>query len=171
MRFKPAWFRHDLLTLLDLLKQGKIKPLIAQRLPLDEARRAHEMLGEGGVLGKIVLLPNGVAEKAPPGMNLPIARIDVRCRGMTRTVPTRANAQARRQARPTSPALAAGPSQARTDVRCTPARDRYADIPLRQPCALTDIDIRLFLRGSVQRGSMHYHRHYRCASGCRSNVE
>src|SRR5215467_7951403 len=59
MRFKPAWFRHDLLMLLDLLKQGKIKPLIAQRLPLDEAQRAHEMLGEGGVLGKIVLLPNG----------------------------------------------------------------------------------------------------------------
>jgi NADPH2:quinone reductase len=59
MRFKPAWFRQDLLTLLDLLKQGKIKPLIAQRLSLDEARRAHEMLGEGGVLGKIVLLPNG----------------------------------------------------------------------------------------------------------------
>jgi NADPH2:quinone reductase len=59
MRFKPAWFRHDLLTLLDLLKQGKIKPLIAQRLPLEEARRAHEMLGQGGVLGKIVLMPNG----------------------------------------------------------------------------------------------------------------
>jgi len=59
MRLKPAWFRQDLLTLLDLLEQGKIKPLIAQRLPLQEARRAHEMLGEGGVLGKIVLLPNG----------------------------------------------------------------------------------------------------------------
>jgi NADPH2:quinone reductase len=59
MRIKPVWFRHDLLTLLDLLKQGEIKPLIAQRLPLEEARRAHEMLGEGGVLGKIVLLPNG----------------------------------------------------------------------------------------------------------------
>jgi NADPH2:quinone reductase len=59
MRIKPAWFRHDLLTLLDLLKQGKIKPLIAQRLPLQDARRAHEMLGEDGVLGKIVLLPNG----------------------------------------------------------------------------------------------------------------
>jgi len=58
MRFKPAWFRDDLLTLLDLLRQGKIKPLIAQRLPLEQARRAHEMLGEGGVLGKIVLLPN-----------------------------------------------------------------------------------------------------------------
>jgi NADPH:quinone reductase len=58
MRFKPAWFRHDLLTLLDLLKQGKIKPLIAHRLPLEAARRAHKMLGEGGVFGKIVLVPN-----------------------------------------------------------------------------------------------------------------
>jgi NADPH2:quinone reductase len=59
MRFKPAWFHHDLLTLLELLKAGEIKPLIAQRLPLEEARRAHELLGAGGVLGKIVLLPNG----------------------------------------------------------------------------------------------------------------
>jgi len=58
MRFKPARFRHDLLTLLDLLKDGKIKPLIAERLPLEGARRAHEMIGEGGVLGKIVLMPN-----------------------------------------------------------------------------------------------------------------
>jgi NADPH2:quinone reductase len=59
MRFRPAWFRHDLLTLMDLLKEGKIKPLIAERMPLEGARRAHEMLGEGGVLGKIVLAPNG----------------------------------------------------------------------------------------------------------------
>lgn len=58
MRFKPAWFRQDLATLLALLERGKIKPIIAQRLPLEEARRAHEMLGEGGVVGKIVLLPN-----------------------------------------------------------------------------------------------------------------
>ena len=42
-----------------MLKQAKIKPLIAQRLPLEKARCAHEMTGEGGVLGKIVLLPNG----------------------------------------------------------------------------------------------------------------
>ena len=46
-------------TLLNLLKEGKIKPLIAQRLPIEEARRAHEMLGEGGVFGKVVLLPHG----------------------------------------------------------------------------------------------------------------
>jgi NADPH2:quinone reductase len=59
MRLKPAWFRDDLLTLFDLLRQNKIKPLIAQRLALREARHAHELLGLGGVIGKIVLLPNG----------------------------------------------------------------------------------------------------------------
>ena len=59
MRLKPAWFRRDLLALFDLLQQKKIKPLIARRLPLCEARRAHELLGRGGVIGKIVLMPNG----------------------------------------------------------------------------------------------------------------
>ena len=59
MRLKPAWFRQDLLTLFDLLQQKKIKPLIAQRLPLCQARHAHELLGNGGVIGKIVLVPNG----------------------------------------------------------------------------------------------------------------
>jgi NADPH:quinone reductase-like Zn-dependent oxidoreductase len=59
MRIKPAWFRQDLMTLLDLLKEGRIRPLIAARLPLEDARLAHEMLGRGGVVGKIVLLPNG----------------------------------------------------------------------------------------------------------------
>ncbi|WP_455377510.1 medium chain dehydrogenase/reductase family protein [Petrachloros mirabilis] len=58
-RLKPAWFREDLIALFDLLKQRKIKPLIAQRLPLAEARQAHESLGKGGVTGKIVLVSNG----------------------------------------------------------------------------------------------------------------
>lgn len=56
-RLRPAWFREDLVTLLDLLRQGKIKPVIAQRLPLPEARQAQELLGKGGVIGKIVLIP------------------------------------------------------------------------------------------------------------------
>ena len=56
-RLKPAWFRKDLLALFDLLQQQKIKPLIAQRLPLSMARSAHELLGKGGVIGKIVLVP------------------------------------------------------------------------------------------------------------------
>jgi NADPH2:quinone reductase len=58
-RLKPAMFRQDLIALLDLLQQKKIKPLIAQRFPLTEARQAHEMLGTGGVTGKIVLVSNG----------------------------------------------------------------------------------------------------------------
>jgi NADPH:quinone reductase len=58
-RLKPALFRQDLIALFDLLRQQKIKPLIAQRFPLAEARVAHELLGKGGVTGKIVLVCNG----------------------------------------------------------------------------------------------------------------
>ena len=58
-RLRPAWFRHDLIALFDLLQQHKIKPLIAQRLLLAEARQAHELLGKGGVTGKIMLVVNG----------------------------------------------------------------------------------------------------------------
>src|SRR5262249_40981378 len=47
-RFRPAWFRQDLETLFDLLQQKKIKPLIAQRIPLVETRHAHELLGKEG---------------------------------------------------------------------------------------------------------------------------
>lgn len=56
MRLKPALFRHDLITLFKLLHEHKIKPVIAQRFPLTEARQAHEMLGKGSVTGKIVLV-------------------------------------------------------------------------------------------------------------------
>jgi len=62
-RLKPAQFRQDLLALLDFLRQQKIKPLIAHRFPLAEARRAQELLGKGGVIGKIVLTGNG--DEAP----------------------------------------------------------------------------------------------------------
>ena len=46
-------------TLLGLHQQQQIKLLIARRLRLAEARHAHELLGQGGVTGKIVLVPNG----------------------------------------------------------------------------------------------------------------
>jgi NADPH2:quinone reductase len=55
-RLRPAWFRADLIALFDLLHQRRIKPLIAGRFPLVEARHAHEVLGKGGVTGKIVLV-------------------------------------------------------------------------------------------------------------------
>src|SRR5512143_1659291 len=58
-RLKPEWFRQDLIALFDLLRQQKIKPLIAQRFPLIKARQAQELLGKGGVTGKIVLVLDG----------------------------------------------------------------------------------------------------------------
>ena len=58
-RLRPSLFRQDLIALFDLLQEKKLKPLIARRLPLAKAREAHEMLGKGGIIGKIVLVPNG----------------------------------------------------------------------------------------------------------------
>jgi NADPH2:quinone reductase len=58
-RLRPDWFRHDLITLLEALRERKIKPIIAQRFPLVEARSAQELLAKGGVTGKIVLVSNG----------------------------------------------------------------------------------------------------------------
>jgi NADPH2:quinone reductase len=55
-RVRPEMFRRDLITLLELLRDKRIQPLIAQRLPLAEARRAQELLEKGGVTGKIVLV-------------------------------------------------------------------------------------------------------------------
>ena len=58
-RLKPTLFRGDLIALLDLLQQKKIKPIVARRFPLAEARQAQELLGKGGVTGKVVLVPGG----------------------------------------------------------------------------------------------------------------
>jgi len=63
-RVRPAWFRGDLMALFELLRRRKIAPLIAERCPLGEARRAHELLGTGGVTGKIVLVANAQARDA-----------------------------------------------------------------------------------------------------------
>ena len=76
-RLKPALFRQDLIALLDLLQQQKIKPLIARRFPLAEARRAQELLGKGGVVGKIVLVRN--AHTAARSDRRPVAA-DEACR-------------------------------------------------------------------------------------------
>jgi len=59
-RLKPELFRQDLTALLGLLEQRKIKPIVAARFPLAEARQAQEMLGRGGVIGKIVLVEGAV---------------------------------------------------------------------------------------------------------------
>jgi NADPH2:quinone reductase len=55
-RVRPALFRHDLSALFELLAQRKIQPIVARRLPLASAREAQELLGKGGVTGKLVLV-------------------------------------------------------------------------------------------------------------------
>jgi NADPH2:quinone reductase len=60
-RLKPELFKQDLIALLGLLHEQKIKPLIAERFPLMKARDAHELLGKGGVTGKIVLVPDPIS--------------------------------------------------------------------------------------------------------------
>lgn len=54
----PEWFREDLTALLNLLVTGKLKPVIAARLPLEEVARAHQLVENAKVEGKIVLIPN-----------------------------------------------------------------------------------------------------------------
>jgi NADPH:quinone reductase len=53
----PDWFREDFLALLELLGADKIHPVVAERLPLTEARRAHELLEGSAAKGKLVLVP------------------------------------------------------------------------------------------------------------------
>jgi len=49
-------FMEDLPKVFKLLEEGKIKPVIAAKLPLLEARKANEMLESGQVTGNLVLV-------------------------------------------------------------------------------------------------------------------
>jgi NADPH2:quinone reductase len=53
----PDLFREDFRALLELLREGKIHPVVAERLPLTDARRAHELLASAAAKGKLVLVP------------------------------------------------------------------------------------------------------------------
>ena len=55
-RLKPVWFHEDLILLLNLLEQGKIKPIVGARIPMNKAAQAHELLAGSSVTGKIVLI-------------------------------------------------------------------------------------------------------------------
>jgi NADPH2:quinone reductase len=50
------WYRETLTELLDSLAAGRIKPVVAERIPLAEAARAHQLLERGGHAGKVVLV-------------------------------------------------------------------------------------------------------------------
>lgn len=61
----PAAFRSDLTVLLDWLAAGKIRPHVAERVGFAEVARVHQALGEGGLVGKVVLVPEEPAGGAP----------------------------------------------------------------------------------------------------------
>ncbi len=54
----PEWFQEDLTTLLNLLAAGKLHPVIAARLPLEEVVHAHQQVERAEVQGKLILIPN-----------------------------------------------------------------------------------------------------------------
>jgi NADPH:quinone reductase-like Zn-dependent oxidoreductase len=49
-------FMDDLPVLFNLLREGKIKPIIAKKFPILEAAQANELLESGKVSGNVVLL-------------------------------------------------------------------------------------------------------------------
>ncbi|WP_026266780.1 medium chain dehydrogenase/reductase family protein [Arthrobacter sp. 131MFCol6.1] len=51
------WFRADFFALLEMLRRGQIHPVVAERLPISDVRRAHELLESTAAKGKIVLVP------------------------------------------------------------------------------------------------------------------
>ncbi|KJS37206.1 MAG: oxidoreductase [Hyphomonas sp. BRH_c22] len=54
-RRHPDWFREDLAMLFTLVAEGRIAPVVAEVLPLDQVREAHGRVEAGTVAGKLVL--------------------------------------------------------------------------------------------------------------------
>ena len=52
----PEQFKADVQALFTLLSEGKLKPAVADRLPLEQAAEAHRRIDKADVLGKIVLV-------------------------------------------------------------------------------------------------------------------
>jgi NADPH:quinone reductase-like Zn-dependent oxidoreductase len=50
--------REDLARVLDLAARGALEPVIGERVPFGEARRAHALKEQGGPAGKILLVPD-----------------------------------------------------------------------------------------------------------------
>jgi NADPH:quinone reductase-like Zn-dependent oxidoreductase len=52
----PQFFRDDLTRLLEMLRAKLIRPVISEKIPLRDAARAHQLLEQSSVSGKIVLM-------------------------------------------------------------------------------------------------------------------
>jgi NADPH:quinone reductase-like Zn-dependent oxidoreductase len=54
----PDWYRDDLARLFALLAAGKLRPVIAARLSLEEVVTAHQRIERADVQGRLILIPN-----------------------------------------------------------------------------------------------------------------
>lgn len=52
-----GWMREDLLALLDMVRDGRMKPVIGCALPLEQVNDAFRLLEEREVFGKVLLRP------------------------------------------------------------------------------------------------------------------
>ncbi|MGH8800960.1 MAG: zinc-binding dehydrogenase, partial [Casimicrobiaceae bacterium] len=52
-----SFYDDDLAALMDLIAQGRIKPVIDRVLPLSEAREGLRLIEDREVLGKVVVTP------------------------------------------------------------------------------------------------------------------
>lgn len=62
LRSRPAHQKarvvHEVLThVWPMVEDGRVRPVVHARVPLDEAARAHELLESGEVFGKVLLVP------------------------------------------------------------------------------------------------------------------
>ncbi|MDF9816832.1 NADPH:quinone oxidoreductase family protein [Streptomyces sp. SPB162] len=55
--YKPEVIAAGQRDLLEMISSGKVKPIIHERLPLEDAVRAHELMEARSQLGKVVLIP------------------------------------------------------------------------------------------------------------------
>ena len=59
-----AWYRATLTELLGRLASGQLDPVVAERVPMAEAARAHKILEQGRYAGKVVLVTEAGLEYA-----------------------------------------------------------------------------------------------------------
>ncbi|CZF78236.1 Quinone oxidoreductase 1 [Grimontia celer] len=56
VRKNVSWYREALTSLINKLEVGELRPIVAEQVPLSEAYRAHELIENRIVSGKVVLV-------------------------------------------------------------------------------------------------------------------
>ena len=54
---RPDVIQQAMRAVMELLSQGKIRPVVGHTFPLEQARAAHELISSRASFGKVVLAP------------------------------------------------------------------------------------------------------------------